>query len=121
MNKTILIADDSNSMRDLVCFTLKGAGYNVIEGIDGKDALRFFDGTEINLVITDLNMPNMDGIALIKEIRKKADYSFTPIVLLTTESQNSKREEAKAAGATGWLVKPFVQERLLEIVKKVIR
>jgi len=121
MNKTILIADDSNSMRDLVGFTLKSAGYHVLEGFDGVDALRFFDGTEINLVITDLNMPNMDGITLIKEIRKKAEYAYTPIVLLTTESHSSKREDAKAAGATGWLVKPFVQEKLLEVVRRVIR
>ncbi|MDQ3393435.1 MAG: response regulator [Bacteroidota bacterium] len=121
MNKTILIADDSNSMRDLVGFTLKSAGYNVIEGVDGVDALRFFDGKEINLVITDLNMPNMDGITLIREIRKLSDYSYTPIVLLTTESQHSKREDAKSAGATGWLVKPFLQDKLLEVVRKVIR
>ncbi len=121
MQKTILIADDSPSVRDLVSFTLEEAGYKVLAGINGKDALKFLNGDEIALVITDLHMPEMDGISLIKEIRTKDNYKFTPILLLTTESQASKKQDAKVAGATGWIVKPFVQERLLEVIQKVIR
>lgn len=121
MSKTILIADDSPSVRDLVSFTLENAGFNVLSGTDGKDALKFLDGNDIDLVITDLHMPEMDGIELIREIRSKTEYKFTPILLLTTESQATKKQEAKEAGATGWIVKPFVQEKLLEVVQKVIK
>lgn len=121
MAKTIVVIDDSESIRELVGLTLENAGHNVEKGIDGKDALKFFDGREINLVITDLNMPQMDGISVIREVRKMNGYSVVPILVLTTESQSSKKEEAKAAGATGWIVKPFVADKLLEVVKKVIR
>jgi len=121
MSKSILIVDDSESIRELVGLTLESSGYKVVKGVDGVDGLNMLDGREINLVITDLNMPNMDGIQLIREIRKKDGYSTIPILMLTTESQATKKEEAKAAGATGWIVKPFVQEKLLEVVKKVIR
>jgi two-component system, chemotaxis family, chemotaxis protein CheY len=121
MQKTILIADDSSSVRDLVSLTLETAGYNVISGVDGQDALKFLNGGEIHLVITDLHMPNMDGISLIKEIRANEQYQYTPILLLTTESSASKKQDAKEAGATGWIIKPFVQEKLLEVVQKVIR
>jgi len=121
MSKTIVIVDDSESIRELVGLTLENSGYAVEKGIDGKDALRFFDGRQINLIITDLNMPHLDGIALIKEIRGKAGYSTVPILLLTTESQAAKKEEAKSVGATGWIVKPFVPEKLLAVVQKVIR
>lgn len=121
MSKSIVIIDDSESIRELVALTLENAGHKVEKGIDGKDAMRLFDGREINLVITDLNMPCMDGISVIKEIRKMHGYSVVPILVLTTESQTSKKEEAKAAGATGWIVKPFVADKLLEVVKKVIR
>jgi two-component system, chemotaxis family, chemotaxis protein CheY len=121
MQKTILIADDSASVRDLVSFTLENAGYKVLAGTDGKDALKFLNGEEIDLVITDLHMPEMDGISFIKEIRNKTEYKFIPILLLTTESHAEKKQHAKDAGATGWIVKPFVQERLLEVVEKVIR
>jgi two-component system, chemotaxis family, chemotaxis protein CheY len=121
MQKTILIADDSASVRDLVSITLEEAGYNVLSGIDGSDALKHLNGADIDLVITDLHMPNMDGISLIKEIRGKEHYQYTPILLLTTESSSAKKQEAKEAGATGWIIKPFVQEKLLEVVKKVIR
>ena len=121
MAKNILIVDDSESIRELVGLTLESSGYHVEKGIDGIDALRFLDGREIHLIITDLNMPNMDGIELIKEIRAKGGYSSIPILMLTTESQVAKKEAAKAAGATGWIVKPFVQEKLLEVIKKVIR
>ncbi len=119
--KSILIVDDSESIRELVGTTLEGAGYTVNKGVDGAEAYGLLDGRNIDLVITDLNMPKMDGIQLIREIRKKEGYNTIPILMLTTESQLSKKEEAKAAGATGWIVKPFVQEKLLEVVKKVIR
>lgn len=121
MAKKILIVDDSESIRELVSLTLESAGYLVDKGIDGLDACKLLDGREINLIITDLNMPNMDGIQFIREVRKLNNYATIPILLLTTESQQAKKEEAKAAGATGWIVKPFVQEKLLEVIKKVIR
>jgi two-component system, chemotaxis family, chemotaxis protein CheY len=121
MAKKILIVDDSESIRELVGFTLNNSGYTVEKGTDGMEALNYLDGREINLVITDLNMPNMDGIQLIREIRKTRGYSAVPILILTTESQAARKEEAKLAGATGWIVKPFVQEKLVEVVKKVIR
>jgi two-component system chemotaxis response regulator CheY len=121
MKKTILIADDSESVREVVSFTLQNAGYEVLVGVDGSDALKFLDGKEIHLVVTDLHMPNMDGISLIKEIRSRDSYKGIPILFLTTESQAAKKEEAKAAGATGWIVKPFVADKLLSAVQKVIR
>jgi two-component system chemotaxis response regulator CheY len=121
MEKTILIVDDSESIREVVNFTLENAGYKVLVGVDGSDALKFLDGTEIHLVITDFHMPNMDGISLIKAIRAREQYQYVPILLLTTESQTAKKEEAKAAGATGWIVKPFVQDKLLAVVQKLIR
>src|SRR5262245_40925449 len=121
MSKSIVVVDDSESIRELVGLTLENAGHTVSKGIDGRDALQLFDGREVSLVITDLNMPHMDGISLIREIRKMEGYSTTPILVLTTESQTAKKEEAKAAGATGWIVKPFVAEKLLAVVKKVIR
>lgn len=119
--KTILIADDSESIRELVEMTLQGAGYNVLKGSDGVEAVRYLNGAPIHLVITDLNMPNMDGIGVIRAVRGHAEYNTVPVLLLTTESQAAKKEEAKAAGATGWIVKPFVQEKLLSVVQKVIR
>lgn len=121
MSKNIIVIDDSESIRELVGLTLENAGHKVEKGVDGKDAMRLFDGREVNLVITDLNMPHMDGISVIKEVRKMDGYNTVPILVLTTESQTSKKEEAKAAGATGWIVKPFVADKLLEVVKKVIR
>ncbi len=120
MPKTILTVDDSSSVRQMVGFTLREAGYEVIEACDGRDALNKMGGKSINLVITDLNMPNMDGIELIKNIRKNTIYKFIPILMLTTESQESKKVEGKQAGATGWIVKPFKQEQLLGVIKKVL-
>lgn len=120
MSKTIMTVDDSASIRQMVAFTLKGAGYAVIEACDGKDALAKLTGA-INMVITDLNMPNMDGIGLIKAIRTQPAYKFIPIILLTTESQDAKKQEGKAAGATGWIVKPFKPDQLLAVVQKVLR
>jgi two-component system chemotaxis response regulator CheY len=122
MAQTILIVDDSESIREVVSFTLENAGYNVLVGIDGKDALKFLDGkTEIDLLITDLYMPNMNGIELIKAVRDHDYYKRIPILFLTTESQRDKKMEAKDAGATGWIIKPFVPAKLLSALNKVLR
>ena len=120
MNKTIMTVDDSASVRQMVSFTLKEAGYNVIEASDGKAALEKIQNAEPNLIVTDLNMPVMNGIELIKNIRSQPKHKFVPIIMLTTESQNEKKLEGKSAGATGWIVKPFSQEQLLMVVKKVL-
>ena len=118
--KTIMTVDDSASVRQMVAFTLKNAGYSVIEASDGKDALSKI-GTKVDMVITDLNMPNMDGISLIKALRAMPACKFIPIVMLTTESQAGRKQEGKDAGATGWIVKPFKPEQLLSVVQKVLR
>ena len=120
MSKTILIVDDSASVRTVVGTALKGAGYNVIEASDGKDALGKMNGTKIHMIISDVNMPNMDGIAFVKEVKKMADYKFTPICMLTTESEKTKMEEGKAAGAKAWIVKPFQPPKLLDAVSKLV-
>jgi two-component system chemotaxis response regulator CheY len=120
MAKIILTVDDSASVRQMVAFTLKSAGYEVVEAIDGKDALAKIGTKPVNMVITDLNMPNMDGIALVKALRADAKYKFLPIVMLTTESQDGKKAEGKSAGATGWIVKPFKPDQLLAVIKKVL-
>ncbi|MEM7262037.1 MAG: response regulator [Planctomycetota bacterium] len=118
---TILGVDDSASMREMVSFTLKNAGFDVIEAIDGVDALgKVENQTEIDLVLADVNMPNMDGIELVKELRAKPEFRFTPILLLTTESAGIKKDEGKAAGATGWIVKPFNPEQLVSTIQKVL-
>ena len=121
MSKKIMTVDDSNSIRQMVGFTLKRAGFEVLEAVDGKDAISQLDTTTIDMMITDLNMPNMDGIELIKELRTKPQYKFIPIVMLTTESQDEKKQEGKAAGATGWIVKPFKPDQLLAVINKVLR
>lgn len=122
MGKNILIVDDSESIREVVSFTLEDAGHSVISAVDGEDALTRLEGVDkIDLIITDLHMPKMDGIELIKEVRTDDKFKFTPILFLTTESQASKKMEAKEAGATGWIIKPFVPEKLLAALKKVIR
>ncbi|MFZ5427176.1 MAG: response regulator [Thermodesulfobacteriota bacterium] len=118
--KTVMTVDDSASVRQMVAFTLKNAGYSVIEAVDGKDALSKLQG-KVDMVVTDLNMPNMDGISLIRAIRAQAAYKFIPVIMLTTESQAGKKEEGKSAGATGWIVKPFKPEQLLAVVQKVLR
>jgi two-component system chemotaxis response regulator CheY len=115
-----MTVDDSGSVRQMVSFTLREAGYDVVEACDGKDALAKLNLSDVNMVITDLNMPNLDGIGLIKGIRANAKYKFIPIIMLTTESQDSKKSEGKAAGATGWIVKPFKPEQLLAVTKKVL-
>lgn len=119
MNKKALTVDDSKTMRDMVTFTLKNAGFDVIEAEDGKDAIAKLADTPLDVIITDLNMPNMNGIELIQELRTKPAYKFTPILMLTTESDASKKEQGKNAGATGWIVKPFNPEKLIQVVQKV--
>jgi two-component system chemotaxis response regulator CheY len=120
MTKTIMTADDSASIRQLVKMTLAGAGYDVVEAVDGQDAYNKFAASPANMLITDLNMPNMDGIELIAKIRGLPSGKFIPIVLLTTESDGSKKEAGKHAGASGWIVKPFNKDQLLAVVKKLL-
>ena len=120
MAKTIMVVDDSASLRQVVGIALKGAGYDVIEGRDGVDALSKCTGQKIHLVISDVNMPNMDGITFVKEVKKLANYKFTPIIMLTTESQESKKAEGQAAGAKAWVVKPFQPAQMLAAVSKLI-
>ncbi|RZI84614.1 MAG: response regulator [Rubrivivax sp.] len=120
MAKTILIVDDSASLRVVVGIALKGAGYDVIEGCDGKDALSKLTGQKVHLIVSDVNMPNMDGITLVKEVKKLPAYKFTPIVMLTTESQDAKKREGQEAGAKAWVLKPFKPEQLLAVVQKLV-
>ncbi|MEK7811375.1 MAG: response regulator [Pseudomonadota bacterium] len=120
MAKTILTVDDSGSIRQMVTFTLKGAGYEVIEAVDGQDGLDKAKAKNADLVLTDQNMPRMDGLTLIKTLRSLPSYKSTPILMLTTESGDTMKAQGKAAGATGWLVKPFDPAKLLEVVKKCI-
>ena len=119
MMKTIMVVDDSASIRQVVGFTLKNEGYEVVEAPDGKAALDKLKGA-INMVISDLNMPNLDGIGLVRAIRSNPSYKFIPIIMLTTESQESRKQEGKQAGATGWIVKPFKPEQLVAVIKKVL-
>jgi two-component system, chemotaxis family, chemotaxis protein CheY len=119
MPKTILTVDDSATVRQMVKFTLSDAGYSVIEAVDGKDALTKLTGP-VNMVITDLNMPNLDGIGLIRSVRANPAWKGLPIIMLTTESHEARKQEGKAAGATGWIVKPFSTQQLLAVVKKVL-
>ena len=120
MAKTILIVDDSASVRQVVGISLKQAGYDVIEGVDGKDALKKLTGLKVHLIISDVNMPNMDGISMVKAIKQMPAYKFTPIVMLTTESQDAKKKEGQEAGAKAWIVKPFKPEQLLGVVQKLV-
>lgn len=120
MAKIIMTADDSASVRQMVGFTLKQNGYEVVEAVDGRDALNKLMTQKVDMLITDLNMPNMDGIGLIKGVRAGTPNKYIPIVMLTTESQDSRKAEGKAAGATGWIVKPFKPEQLIAVIKKVL-
>ncbi|MCS6286267.1 MAG: response regulator [Nitrospira sp.] len=120
MAKTVLVVDDSASLRQVVSIALKGAGYDVLEGCDGKDALSKLTGQKVHLIISDVNMPNMDGITFVKEVKKLANYKFTPIIMLTTESQEAKKAEGQEAGAKAWVVKPFKPETMLLAVSKLI-
>ncbi len=121
MPQIILIVDDSTSLRKMVKFTLEQAGYGVVEAADGQDALDLLSENKVHMVITDLYMPRIDGIELIKRIREGADKKFIPIIMLTTESLGNKKMEGKAAGATGWIVKPFNPDQLIGVVRKVLR
>ncbi|WP_144394484.1 response regulator [Pleionea sediminis] len=116
----ILAVDDSSSMRQMVTFTLKSAGFDVDEASDGQEALQAAKSCKYDVVISDVNMPNMDGITLVKNLRQLPDYKFTPILMLTTESTGDKKSEGKQAGATGWIVKPFNPDQLLTTVKRVM-
>lgn len=120
MSKTIMTVDDSATIRQMLNFTLSDAGFDVIEAVDGVDACTKLKDNPVNMVITDLNMPQMDGIELIREVRKDPANRFVPIIMLTTESQETKKQEGKAAGASGWIVKPFSPEQLLAVVKMVL-
>jgi two-component system chemotaxis response regulator CheY len=120
MSKTIMAIDDSASIRQVVGITLKKAGYDVIEANDGKDAMDKLTGQKVHLIICDVNMPNMDGIAFLKELRQNSNYKFTPIIMLTTEAQEGKKQEGKAAGAKAWIVKPFKPEQMLAAIEKLI-
>lgn len=119
MGKTILTVDDSASIRQMISFTLKGAGYEVIEAVDGEDALEKANRKVFNLVLTDINMPRMDGLKLLERLRDITEYKTIPILMLTTESGDEMKAKGRTAGATGWLVKPFNPESLLEVIKKV--
>lgn len=119
--KNILIVDDSESIREVIKLTLEKADYNVLIGIDGQDAQKHLNGERIDIIITDLHMPVKNGIELIKEVRANTDYQYTPVVFFTTETQPEMKQEAKDAGATGWIVKPYSQEKLLAVVKKLLR
>lgn len=120
MAKIILAVDDSTSIRQMVAFTLKSAGYSVIEAVDGQEGLDKIKDKTVDLVLTDQNMPRMDGLTLIKTLRGLPQFATTPILMLTTESSDEMKVQGKAAGATGWIVKPFDPHKLLEVVKKVL-
>lgn len=120
MSKTILVVDDSASVRQVVSLALRGAGYSVIEGCDGADALSKLAGQRIHLIISDVNMPNMDGITFVQEVKKLPMYKFTPIIMLTTEAQEAKKLQGQAAGAKAWVVKPFQPAQMLAAVSKLI-
>lgn len=118
---SILAVDDSASMRQMVAFTLKNAGYHVVEAVDGQDAYEKAGGRSFDLVLTDQNMPRMDGISLTRKLRENPQFKSTPILILTTESSDQMKQAGRAAGATGWLVKPFDPNKLIEVIQKVIK
>jgi two-component system chemotaxis response regulator CheY len=120
MASVILAVDDSASMRQMVNFTLKGAGYSVVQAVDGVEALEYARQNAVDLVLTDVNMPRMDGITLVRELRTLPSYRYTPMLVLTTESTQEKKMQGKQAGATGWIVKPFNPEQLLATIARVL-
>jgi two-component system chemotaxis response regulator CheY len=120
MSKTIMIVDDSASIRQVVGIALRGAGYQVLEACDGKDALSKLTGDKIHLIISDVNMPNMDGITFVKQIKQHPRYKFTPVIMLTTEAGKDKMAEGRAAGAKAWVVKPFQPPQMLDAVSKLV-
>jgi len=119
--KRVLTVDDSASVRQMVCFTLQKAGYEVAEAVDGKDGIAKAGNGKFDLIITDLNMPNVDGIQLITAVRKLPGYAFVPILMLSTESQAEKKDAGRKAGATGWIVKPFNAEQLVVVVQRLVK
>ncbi|GAA3150146.1 response regulator [Planomonospora alba] len=121
MPKSVLIVDDSASVRQVVTIALRGAGYDVIAAVDGQDALKKLTGQRIHLIISDVNMPNMDGITFVQEVKKLPAYKFTPIIMLTTESQEDKKRQAQAAGAKAWVTKPFQPPQMLAAVAKLVQ
>ncbi|NWJ42384.1 MAG: response regulator [Geothrix sp.] len=120
MGRLILTVDDSSTMRQMITFTLKGAGFDILEAGDGVEALEVAAGKKLALIVTDVNMPRMDGITLVQRLRALPEFKFTPILVLTTESDASMKMKGKEAGATGWIVKPFSPEKLLDVVNKVL-
>lgn len=120
MAKKIMTVDDSPTIRQMLGMALKGAGYEVVEAENGKDALNKLESEPVSMLITDLNMPQMNGIELIRNVRQSPGLRFMPIIMLTTESQEAKRQEGKAAGASGWIVKPCKPEQLLKVVQMVM-
>ena len=118
--RSILAVDDSASIRKMVAFTLAGAGYQVVEAVDGQDAFQKAQAKSFDLVLTDQNMPNLDGLGLTRKLRASEKYQSTPILILTTESSDAMKQAGRQAGATGWLVKPFDPNRLIEVIQKVI-
>lgn len=120
MAKTIMVVDDSATLRQVVSIALKGAGYDVLEGVDGKDALGKLSGQKVHLIISDVNMPNMDGITFVKEVKTRNEYKFTPVIMLTTEAGEDKKSLGQAAGVKAWVVKPFKPEQMLSAVSKLI-
>ena len=120
MPKLALTVDDSKTIREMVSFTLKNEGFDILEAEDGQKAIDVLSGQQVSVIITDLNMPVMDGLELIKNLRANPAYKFTPILMLTTEGDASKKQQGKDAGATGWIVKPFNPEKLVQVVNKVV-
>lgn len=120
MSKSILIVDDSMSLRQTLAIALRSGGYDVTEAVDGKDALNKLDGRKFNLIISDVNMPNLDGIGFVKQAKLLPAYRFTPVLMLTTEGDEKKKQEGKAAGVRAWIVKPFQPPTLLDAVSKLI-
>lgn len=120
MGKTVMVVDDSMSMRKALGIALRGAGYEVVEASDGKDAISKLDGRKFNLIVSDVNMPNMDGISFVKAAKAMPNYRFTPIIMLTTESDMSKVQAGKEAGVRAWIVKPFQPPALLDAVSKLV-
>lgn len=119
-SKTIMIVDDSASLRQVVGIALKGAGYQVMEASDGQHALSQLKGQKVHLIISDVNMPNMDGISFVKALKQTSNYKFTPVIMLTTENQDAKKKEGQAAGARAWVTKPFNPPQLLGAVEKLV-
>ena len=119
MSKTVMIVDDSGSFRTVVKMALTKAGYEVVEAVDGKDAVNKLDGKKLNLIVCDVNMPNMDGLSFLKHLKTTASYKFTPVIMLTTESQDAKKAEGKAAGARAWITKPFQPSQLVDAAAKL--